>query len=187
MNAVSIKPGNAPLGTAWLEPICQLYAEVFSQPPFAWDEHEAERHRTTLRSLLAEPKFAITTATVDNGLVGFAYGVRVPPDTRRWQGFATEVPEAVAQEWPCRTCAVIDMAVRQSWRGQGIGRRLLETLLGSRDEERATLTVEPIAEATQGFYRHLGWQYVGRKRTSEEFFIPWFDVYVLPLKPQDKL
>jgi ribosomal protein S18 acetylase RimI-like enzyme len=85
-----------------------------------------------------------------------------------------------------RTFAVVDMAVADRWRGHGIGRALLQRLLADRYEERATLTVEPAAEATQGFYRHLGWRKVGRKRTGPGFFIPYFDVYVLPLRHAGK-
>jgi ribosomal protein S18 acetylase RimI-like enzyme len=112
--------------------------------------------------------------------------VTVSPDTRRWQGFITPLAPELAAEWEGRTFAIIDMAVRREWRGRGIGRKLLETLLDSRHEDRATLTVEPAAEATQGFYRHLNWQKVGRKRTSEGFFIPYFDVYILPLAGQSR-
>lgn len=178
---VEVVLGDAATAVLHFEAICGLYEEVFSQPPFAWNEQEAQRQRGHLRRLMADPSFAVAVGVTGDELVGFAYGVRLPVSTQRWQGFVTDVPEDVGAEWEGRTFAVIDMAVRVGWRGCGLGRRLLDTLLGSRDEERATLTVEPAAEGTQAFYQHLGWQWVGRKRTSEGFFIPFFDVYVLPL------
>ncbi|MGH3947523.1 MAG: GNAT family N-acetyltransferase [Pseudonocardiaceae bacterium] len=182
MTAVTTELGGQPLDESLFDPICDLYADTFSVPPFAWDDHESERQRDNLRQLLGDPTFGLAVARIEGDeLVGFVYGVRVPPNTRRWQGFVTPLAPELPAEWEGRTFAVVDMAVRHGWRGQGIGRRLLQTLLTSRHEERATLTVEPAAEATQGFYRHLGWQHVGRKRTSEGFFIPFFDVYVLPL------
>ncbi len=181
-----VELGGAATAAAHFEEICRIYEDVFSRPPFAWDEHEGQRQRESLRHLMADPSFAVAVASAGQDTVGFAYGIRVPPDTRRWQGFVTPVPEEVTAEWEGRTFAVVDMAVRQQWRGRGLGRRLLETLVGSRDEERATLTVEPAAEATKAFYQHLGWRRVGRKRTGEGFFIPFFDVYVLPLAGKAK-
>lgn len=184
MDDVIIELGSAALAQSLFDPICDLYAETFSVPPFAWDEHEAERQRADLRRLVEDPTFGVAVALAGGELVGFAFGVGVSPDTRRWQGFITPLAPELAVEWEGRTFAVLDMAVRGEWRGRGFGRKLLEGLLASRHEERAVLTVEPDAEATQGFYRHLRWQRVGRKRTSEGVLIPYFDVYVLPLAGQ---
>lgn len=61
------------------------------------------------------------------------------------------------------------------------GSQLLEALLADRSEERATLAVEPEVCNSQGFYRHLGWQLVGRLRGAESDTAPFFDIYVLPL------
>src|SRR5439155_23554372 len=155
---------------------------VFSVPPFAWDELEPQRHRTMLERLVTEPSFGITTATRDHELVGFAYGYGVHQDTNRWDGFVQPLPDELTAEWEGRTFALIDLAVWASLRGQGLGRRLLEVLLSSRPEERAALTVEPEAEATQAFYQHLGWQRVGRKHSGPGSAISFFDAYVLPLQ-----
>ena len=184
---VVIERGDAATARRLFEEICQLYAQVFSKPPFAWDEEEPQRHRSSLQRLIEEePSFGITIAMVGDELVGFAYGYTVPPGTRRWQRFATPVPVDLATEWEGRTFALIDFAVRREWRRHGIGRKLLDALLDSRNEERATLTVEPEATETQAFYLHLGWQHVGRKRTASENIMPFFDVYVLPLSHQAK-
>lgn len=158
MTSVTTELGGRPLGESLFDPICDLYAGTFSVPPFTWDDHEAQRQRDSLRRLLSDPTFALAVAVArdGDGLVGFVYGAQVPAHTRCWQGSVTPLAPEVAAEWQGRTFAVADMAVRDDRRGHGIGRRLLETLLASRDEERATLTVEPTAEATQGFYRHLG-------------------------------
>jgi GNAT superfamily N-acetyltransferase len=56
---------------------------------------------------------------------------------------------------------VEDMVVREDWRGQGIGRALLEHLMDwarSKGATRAQLLVDLDNEPALGYYQHLGWQ-----------------------------
>jgi ribosomal protein S18 acetylase RimI-like enzyme len=128
------------------------------------------------------PTFGIATAT--GHLIGFAYGYQLPPDTKWWQNLSEPIPDALAQEWPGRTFALIDLAVDQAWRGQGLGRNLTEKLLEGRGEQRATLSVQPTATETQAFYVHLGWRLIGRKQMPPAVVSPFFDVYVVDLRAQ---
>jgi len=166
------------------DPICTLYDQVFSKPPFRWTNDESQHHRDLLASLMKQPSFGIAVAEAGDQLVGFAYGYTLRPDTQWWQNFTEPVPDDVAREWPGRTFALIDLAVDEAWRGQGLGRQLTETLLASRTEQRATLSVQPTATDTQAFYVHLGWEKVGRKQMPPGVVSPFFDVYVVELLPQ---
>jgi len=166
-----------------LDPICALYDAVFSRPPFHWTAQHSEQHRERLEQLVSNPTFGLATAQADDGrLVGFAYGVALKPDTRWWHGFTEPLPAEVTEEWSGRTFALIDLAVAVERRRQGIGRGLLELLLGSRREQRATLSVQPVAADTQAFYERLGWRLVGRVAGAPGESSPWYDVYVLPLQ-----
>ncbi|MCX7627817.1 MAG: GNAT family N-acetyltransferase [Methylophilaceae bacterium] len=54
-----------------------------------------------------------------------------------------------------------DMVVRKEYRGQGIGRKLLEQALAwasKKGATRAQLLVDLDNEPALGYYRHLGWQ-----------------------------
>lgn len=170
-----------------ISPICDLYDEAFSAPPFAWTDAESGNHRKMLLSLLAEPSFGIATAETDNALAGFAYGYALSPETRWWQRFQEPLPTGLTQEWDGRTFALIDLAVQEQWRGQGVGRQLVDTLLSSRNEERATLCVQPPAIDAQAFYARLGWQKVGRKDMPSGAVSPVFDVYVVELDTRRQL
>jgi GNAT superfamily N-acetyltransferase len=158
-----------------------LYDEVFSQPPFRWTDDESEHHRQSLTRLMTNPTFGLVTAETGSDLIGFAYGVALPPDTKWWAGMAEPLPDELTAEWSGRTFAVIDLAVREDYRKRGIGRALLDTLLGNRREERTTLTVQPVATDTKEFYAYLGWRRLGTTQAPVGAVAPFFDVYLLPL------
>lgn len=176
-----MRRGSERLGREVFGPVCNLYDEVFSEPPMTWSPGQSEEHRETLHRLVDSPGFGITVASDGDDLIGFAYGRTLATDTKWWDNFLEPVPPEMTTEYEGRTFAVIDFGVRRDHRGQGLGRQLLDTLLADRPEERATLAVEPEADNSQGFYRHLGWHFVGRLRGAEGDTAPYFDIYTLPL------
>ncbi len=175
---VRIEIGGAALTCPLLDPICALYDEVFSTPPFFWREDESELHRQRLLRLLDDPTYGIAVAWAEDELVGFAYGFSLPADTKRWSGLLEPVSVQVTGEWPGRTFLLFDYAVQASRRGHGIGRKLHDGLLGSRLEDRATLTVQPTATDTKRIYEHWGWWRVGQVEGGLQAAAPRFDVYL---------
>jgi ribosomal protein S18 acetylase RimI-like enzyme len=180
-NGVTLRHRNGPQAAAFLNPICHLYDTTFSQSPFRWTDDESQHHRQSLTSLIMNPTFALMTAEAAGELIGFAYGVALQSDTPWWSGMTEPLPEELTAEWNGRTFAVIDLAVRADYRKRGIGRALLDTLLASRPEQRATLTVQPVAADTKEFYDHLDWQRIGITKASTGAVSPFFDVYLLSL------
>jgi ribosomal protein S18 acetylase RimI-like enzyme len=179
-----VQLGTAATAEVLFEPICALYDQVFSQPPFLWTDEESQHHRDLLTALRQEPTFGIVTAEAAGQLIGFSYGYTLRPDTKWWGSFVEPLPEDLTREWPGRTFALIDLALDQKWRGQGIGRQLTETLTASRTEQRGTLSVQPTAVETQAFYQRLGWRKAGQKRMPPGVVSPLFDVYTLDFHPE---
>jgi GNAT superfamily N-acetyltransferase len=173
-----IKLGSADLSRPLLDQVCELYDEVFSTPPFFWRDDESQLHRDRLLGLLDDPTFGIAIAPADDELIGFAYGFTLPANTKRWTRLKEPVSVQVTTEWPGRTFVLFDYAVRAPYRGRGIGRRLHDALLGSRSEERATLTVQPTAAETKWIYEHWGWHQVGQVEGGPTAAAPVFDVYL---------
>ncbi len=169
--------GDAAAAGVLFEPICQLHNEVFSQPPFHWGFEAPQQHRARLERLIASPSFGMATAIVDSVLIGFAYGHQLSVTTKWWHGFLDPVPVELTTEQEGRTFAVIDLAVRQDWRRRGTGQQLLDALLASRAEERATLATEPEALDSQAFYRRLGWKCAGRLVGVAGESAPLYDIY----------
>lgn len=177
-SCATVQLGTAATAHEKLEPIFQLYYQTFSKPPYQWPENEETAFRRRLPRLAADPTFGIAIALADDKLIGFAYGYALGPGTTWWDGFVTPVAEDITAEWEGRTFALIDFAVAESWRGQGIGRRLHDKLLSSRKEERATLAMEPAAHEARATYERWGWRIVGRLRGPLTDFAPEFDIMV---------
>ncbi|WP_446724991.1 GNAT family N-acetyltransferase [Nocardiopsis sp. N85] len=89
------------------------------------------------------------------------------------------LPADFTEEWEGRTFAFTSLALLPTWRGRGIGKRLIDELLRTRTEERAVLSVQPSAVETQSIYRHLGWRLVGRNGPFPDVEPPCWEVYVL--------
>jgi ribosomal protein S18 acetylase RimI-like enzyme len=178
---LTIERGARDLAGSLTDQICRLYDTVFSAPPFVWSPNDSDDHRRMLMDLLADETFAILIAREGRELVGFAYGHRLPVAHGWWSGFPTPLPKQFTAEREGRTFTLTDFGVDRRYRGRGIGRQLHDTLLSSRMEERAVLSVQPTALDTKEIYVHLGWQHVGRKGPLEGVHPSYWDIYVHPL------
>ena len=183
---VTITLASPDLVRTHLDAICDLYADAFSEPPFAWPTGEAERHRAMMVRLIGDPSFGAALAFTGGDLAGFVYGQSLRAKTRWWEGFVVAVPDEVIEEWSGRTFAVIDLAVRAGLQRRGVGRGLLETLLTSRRESRATLAVQPQAPGPHAFYAAIGgWELLGRQHVPNEGYVHSdFDIYIKELRAE---
>jgi GNAT superfamily N-acetyltransferase len=133
-----------------------LRAEVYGPD----DGASAGRFRVQRR----QPGFVLAEARNGGYLVGYAFGMPLRPSTSWWRQLTAPLPEEVTAEHPGRTFALADLAVRASWRRQGIGRDLHDLILRSRPEERATAVLAPAAAPAQHAFRSWGWRKVARTR-----------------------
>jgi ribosomal protein S18 acetylase RimI-like enzyme len=143
-----------------------LQAEVYAEPPFRQRDGSGLL-RQRLRVQRRQPGFALAEARHGGYLVGYAAGMPLRPSTSWWRGLTTPLPDEVTAEHPGRTFALTDLAVRASWRRQGIARALLDLVLAGRAEERATATVLPTATAAQQAFRAWGWRKVARTHATQ--------------------
>ncbi|KOU62606.1 hypothetical protein ADK57_24675 [Streptomyces sp. MMG1533] len=79
-----------------------------------------------------------------------------------------------------RAFGLMELAVRRPWRGQGVARRLHETLLDGIEAERVLLNVHPDSKAASAAYQAWGYRRIGEAR-------PWegpalYDVMLLDLR-----
>ncbi len=90
------------------------------------------------------------------------------------------MPPEVTTERPHRTFALVELLVREPWRRQHVAQGMHDLLLKDRSEERATLTVLPVAAPAQAAYRKWDWRKVAQKRNPLPRS-PLFDVLVKQL------
>ncbi|QFG22355.1 GNAT family N-acetyltransferase [Actinomadura sp. WMMB 499] len=152
-----------------------LYAEAFP-------ESDLDDYRWRMRRQMASPGFEAVTARQAAALTGFVYGLPLPAGTTWWDGLEPAAPAGFTTETGARTFAVIDLAVRRTHRGRGLGRRLLDELLAGRTEERATLATAPHEQANQEMYRRWGWRQVGRVPGGAKETLAAFDLYAIDLR-----
>ncbi|GAA2080403.1 GNAT family N-acetyltransferase [Actinomadura alba] len=160
---------------AHFEEIQVVYAAAF--PGNDLGDHE---HRTMGQA--ASAGFETVTASTQGTLVGFVYGLPLSLHSAWWKGLKPSRSDDFTAETGRRTFAVIDLAVLPSHRGQGLGRRLMDELLGSRSEERATLATNPDERGVQQMYERWGWSRVGRVPGTAGETNPAFDLYVMALR-----
>lgn len=178
---LSVRVGGRELAVSHHPRIRRLHDEIFLRPPFVFAERASEEHENMLTSIREDPTFGISVALCGADLVGFTYGHRLPVDHQWWERFTVLLPAGVAEEWEGRTFALIDIGVSEKWRGKGVGRCLMDSLLGPRGERRAILSVQPSAVRAHAFYERLGWQLIGRKGPIPGVLPPFWDIYCHPL------
>jgi len=163
--------------------LAELYAEVYAEAPYLWGHEHVELFRERFEEQRRQVGFGLVEARNGSQLVGFALGVTLRPTTPWWQHLLVlePLPAAMTTEYPGRTFALVELLVRAPWRRQHIAKELHDRLLADRPEERATLSVLPVAAPAQLAYRQWGWKRVGQKRNPLPG-APVFDVLVKLLR-----
>ncbi|MEU7943152.1 GNAT family N-acetyltransferase [Micromonospora taraxaci] len=157
-----------------LDQLVGLYLEVYAG---GCEFYSEERYRRQLDLHMQRVGWALVTATIDGGLVGYTYGFPLPPQTRWWEGIDEPVPPWFTDENGTRTFALSELLVHPGWRRQGIARALHDALVRSRTEPRMTLLARPDNVAAQTAYRSWGWDKITQLQPNWEE-APIFDVLV---------
>lgn len=145
-----------------------IYAEAFAEPPYNETEDDIAATFRRFRSQTCKATFRATLARAEDGEpAGMAYGYPLGPNTGWWDQLIEPVPDEMRREDGHRTFGLMELAVRATWRGQGIARRLHETLLDGIEAERVLLNVRPQSKAASAAYRAWGYRKIGEARPWE--------------------
>lgn len=147
---------------AALDDVAQVYGEVYREPPYFEGPDDVAAFIEDWPRRVSQPGFRLVTARSGVHLAGFAFGHQLDPQTKWWTGTMTPLNSKVTAEYPGRTFAIIELAVRQQFRRQGIAQQLHAALLADRAEERVTLLARPEAEAANRAYAKWGYRVVGQ-------------------------
>jgi GNAT superfamily N-acetyltransferase len=155
-----------------LDQILDLYLEINSENPD--EDYEIFSRSSFIERTTVQAKregFQLITATSGDVLAGFSFGY--PMADGRWWSNCPPPPEEILLN---SKFAVIELDVRKTYRGHGIGKKLLDTLLSGRPEKYATLAALPTSPA-YAMYERWGWYSVGV--FDDE---PIMNAMVIPLK-----
>jgi ribosomal protein S18 acetylase RimI-like enzyme len=142
--------------------VSDLYAEVYAEPPYNEGPAEVEDFASGWHRTIDQPNFRLVIARRADEPIAFTFGVQLRVRTKWWKGALTPLPDDVSTEFPGRTFAIIELAVRRPHRRRGVGRKLHTHLTADLAEERITLLVRPEAPAAQQTYLSWGYRTVGQ-------------------------
>jgi hypothetical protein len=131
--------------------------------------YSRERYEERLNSYSSRPGWEAVIAYEGDEPAGYVFAVPLGPDTGWWSSMHEPLPEDYTREDGTRTLALNEILVRRPWRGahgRGTARRLHETLLAERTEQRVTLLVNPALSGgrLKAVYESWGYQEIGRQQ-----------------------
>jgi ribosomal protein S18 acetylase RimI-like enzyme len=135
------------------------YQEVFGDfdDYDTWRTDLFDRHRT-------RAGYRLVTATDESGVVGFSWGY-VGERGQYWSDLVCEVlPPELTAEWVGGHFEFVELAVRASQRGQGLGRALHDKLLESVTGHCLLSTADDRSDPAVRLYESAGWRKLGLLR-----------------------
>ena len=158
-----------------------IYSEVYAEAPYHEGPADFDDFAQSLPHRAKAPSFRVVVATAGRETVGFALGHQLGSNTKWWDGALAPLPGDLTSEWPGRTFAVIELAVRAPWRRQGYAAQLHAHLIAGLGEERLTLLVRPDAEPAHLAYTAWGYERVGQIQPFDDG--PVYDAMLRSLVP----
>ncbi|GLF99126.1 GNAT family N-acetyltransferase [Streptomyces yaizuensis] len=162
--------------------ILEIHAEVRHRDfGMTREFHSVERFDERLSAYASRPGWAAVLGYEEGRPVGFCFGMTLAADTRWWSSMIPPVADDLVREDGRRTAALNEIVVRRPWRGRGVARRIHDTWLERRREERVTLLVDPAAGegAVQAVYEGWGYAKVGEQQPFPDS--PRFAALVRPV------
>jgi ribosomal protein S18 acetylase RimI-like enzyme len=157
-----------------------IYRDSYTAEQQADPFNSPETWMSRFDSYAAGAGFDLVIAYDGETPAGQAWGWPLRAGSSWWTGLIVEPEPGFTAETGRRTFALSEIMVRQGWGGRGIAHALHDKLLAGRNEERATLLVEPENTTAYRAYTSWGWQHVAQLRPAWPD-APLFDVLILPL------
>lgn len=167
------------------EELAEVYAAARADQahnPF----YSRERFLQRLEMYVPGRDFELVTATIDDVLIGFAFGNPRDKSAEIWELVSTALPDVDVPATPDPVYIFRELNVRPDWQRRGVGRALHDALLAPRPESLADLLVRPDNLARLA-YLSWGWRKLGEQQPFPDS--PVFEEMVreLPLQPTNAL
>jgi hypothetical protein len=93
-----------------------LYAEIYAEPPYHEGPAEVEDFASGWHRTIDQHNFRLVIARRASEPIGFAFGFSLGARTTWWDGALTSLSDEITTEYPGRTFAIIELAVRRPYR-----------------------------------------------------------------------
>ncbi|MEH0419447.1 N-acetyltransferase [Streptomyces sp. B21-083] len=132
-----------------------------------------ERFDERLASYASRDGWEVVIAYQADEPAGYIFGSPLMRGSLWWSSMRQPQPDEFTRETGSRTFAVQEVLVREAFRGTagaGTSRLLHETLLAERDEERATLLVDPTRSEgrLKAVYESWGYRDIGAQQPFDD-------------------
>ena len=135
--------------------------------------NSVERFDERLAGYASRDGWEVVIAYQADEPAGYIFGSPLMRGSLWWSSMRQPQPDEFTQETGSRTFPVQEVLVREAFRstaGAGTSRLLHETLLAERDEERATLLVDPTRSEgrLKAVYESWGYRDIGDQQQFDE-------------------
>ena len=146
-----------------LRSIAELYAAVFTEPPYGEDRVESIEsfESRACRYATEKPEFRLLTAVEDSRVIGLVLGTGIAAGDWWWDRLDAALPRASREDWLDAECfSVAELSVAGSHRRLGVAAALMGAVLKDLPYSTALLGCHPDALPAQRLYRALGWSVI---------------------------
>ncbi|CCF64898.1 GNAT family N-acetyltransferase [Nocardia cyriacigeorgica] len=159
-----------------------VYARAYTESVASDDPFESlEAAMRRFDAYTSRAGFDLVVLYSEGEAIGQAWGWPLTANSRWWNGLHLDEEEPdFTTEDGTRTFALSEIMVVREHTGRGHARALHDELLAGRQEQRATLLVDPTNENAYARYRKWGWFRVGVLRPDWDG-APVFDVLIRKL------
>lgn len=113
-------------------------------------------------SYSSNPEIDLVIVYLSGEPIAQTWGWPLSGESMWWTGLVAEPEPGFTVENGRRTFALSEIMVSHQWSGRGIAHALQDFLLAGRDENRATLLVNPENEVARRAYERWGWRRVSQ-------------------------
>ncbi|MFG2825054.1 GNAT family N-acetyltransferase [Kitasatospora sp. NPDC048365] len=146
--------------------LLDVYADVRA-PLLHLPNYRVETFAERLDRHATEPGFELVLGYDGDIPVGYAYGNTADAGDRYWKRMTEPLPDGYTDT---PVLVIKEIGVRTPWRGTGTARRIHDSLLATRTEDRVTLMVNPLAGdgKVQALYEAWGYEEFNAQQPTPE-------------------
>jgi ribosomal protein S18 acetylase RimI-like enzyme len=138
--------------------ILEVYHRAFAEPPYNKTEADVVGFSQTLDLHRNRLNARLMVAQDENGLItGFAYGYEALGGQWWYEVVEKTMPASMAREWLHGSFELVELAVKPSMQGHGIGGRLHDGILSGLSNRTAVLSTIETETTALHLYRKRGW------------------------------